>query len=290
MYYIDVMWRDNEVNFFYQVRESVIDFKFYKLIKDNRFAKSFLYLLLLMLIIYSMLTVRNYLLVKNIMEQTAFELSESLPEFALKDGKFSFEGEMPYYISSSTNEVFIIDTTGAVDEKVLQDAMTGILITEDDIFMKNNTQQQRLSFSEMKSSEFTKADLIERLPSISWGVLIFMLLWFVFALCGHLIYALFLALIGLVMSANLNAGLKYKHVLNFSIYALTLPMLIDLAMDMATLPLLIGIGGGIGAALTRQLLYFTIYTGIGTGYLYFAIKTYSEGKDKPEQAVANDNM
>jgi hypothetical protein len=92
------------------------------------------------------------------------------------------------------------------------------------------------------------------------------------------------------MSANLNAGLKYKHVLNFSIYALTLPMLIDLAMDMATLPLLIGIGGGIGAALTRQLLYFTIYTGIGTGYLYFAIKTYSENKNEQGQITGNDIM
>lgn len=276
------------MNFFYQVKESVIDFKFYKLIKDNRFAKSFLYLLLLMLIVYSMLTVRNYLLVKNIMEQTAFELSESLPEFQLKDGKFSFEGEMPYYISSSTNEVFIIDTTGATDENALQNAMTGILITEDDIYIKNNTQQQKMSFSEMKNSEFNKADLIERLPSLSWMVLIFMLLWFVFALGGHLIFVLFLALIGLAISSSLNAGLKYKHVLNFSIYALTFPMLIDLALDIATLPMLIGFGGGIGAALMRQFLYFAIYTGIAILYLFFAIKTYNESKNEPEQVAGND--
>jgi Protein of unknown function (DUF1189) len=272
-----------KVNFFYQVKESVIDFKFYKKIKDNRFAKSFLYLLLLMLIVYSMLTVRNYLLVKNIMEQAAFELSETLPDFQLKDGKFSFEGEMPYYISSSTNEVFIIDTTGAVDESVLQNSMTGILITENEVYIKNNTQEQKMSFSEMKGTEFNKADLIERLPSLSWMVLIFMLLWFVFALGGHLIFILFLALIGLAISASLNADLKYKQVLNFSIYALTLPMLIDLAIDIATLPMLIGFGGGIASALMRQFFYFMIYTGVAIVYLYFAIKTYRESKNESEQ-------
>jgi len=278
------------VNFFYQVRESVIDFKFYKLIKDNRFAKSFLYLLLLLLIVYSMLTVRNYLLVKNILEQASFELSESMPDFQLKDGKFSFEGEMPFYISSSTNEVFIIDTTGTVDKKALQNAMTGILITENNIYIKNNAQQQELSFSEMKDTEFNKASLIERLPSLSWMVLIIMLLWFVFALGGHLLYVLILALVGLAISASLNADLKYKQVLNFSIYALTLPMLIDLAFDIATLPMLIGFGGSVAAALMRQLLYFTLYTGIAIVYLYLAIKTNIENKVQLEQPKENDSL
>ncbi|OGO77786.1 MAG: hypothetical protein A2Y23_14985 [Clostridiales bacterium GWB2_37_7] len=278
------------MNFFYQVRESVIDFKFYKLIKDNRFAKSFLYLLLLLLIVYSMLTVRNYLLVKNILEQASFELSESMPDFQLKDGKFSFEGEMPFYISSSTNEVFIIDTTGTVDKKALQNAMTGILITENNIYIKNNAQQQELSFSEMKDTEFNKASLIERLPSLSWMVLIIMLLWFVFALGGHLLYVLILALVGLAISASLNADLKYKQVLNFSIYALTLPMLIDLAFDIATLPMLIGFGGSVAAALMRQLLYFTLYTGIAIVYLYLAIKTNIENKVQLEQPKENDSL
>jgi len=276
------------VNFFYQVKESVIDFKFYNRIKDNPFAKSFLYLLLLMLIIYSMLTVKNYLLVKNVLEQAAFGLSETMPEFQLKDGKFSFEGEMPYYMSSSTNEVFIIDTTGAVDEKALQGAMTGILITEDRAYIKNNMQQQTLNFSEMKDTEFSKQDLIDRLPSLSWMVLIFMLLWFVFALGGHLLYAAFLALIGLVISSGYNTDLKYKHLMNFSIYALTLPMFIDLAVDIASLPFMLGFGGNMAGGLMRQFLYFILYTGIAIIYLFLAIKSYSDSKKEPELLEGND--
>ncbi|MDF2890202.1 MAG: hypothetical protein K0R80_569 [Clostridia bacterium] len=258
------------MNFFYQVKESVIDFKFYKHIKDNRFAKSFLYLFLLLFIIYSMLTVRNYLLVKSVMEQTALEVSQNMPEFELKNGKFSFEGEMPFYVSSSTNELFVIDTTGAVDEKVLQGAVSGILITEDAVHIKNNIQQQTLNFADMKDAEFDKEKLIELLPSFSWLVLIAMLIWFVFVVAGQLIFAVILALIGLAISSSLNTDLKYKHLLNFSIYALTLPMLIDLLVDIAGLPI-------------PQIIFFMIYAAIAGLYLLFAIKAYSESQHHPEQ-------
>jgi hypothetical protein len=263
------------VNFFYQVKESVIDFKFYKQIKDNRFAKSFLYLLMLLLIVYTMLTVRNYFLVKSVMERAAFELSESIPDFELKDGKFSFEGEMPFYIGSSTNELFVIDTTGTVDENDLQDATNGMLITEDAIFfIKNNVQQQTLKFSDMKEAEFNKADLIELLPKLSWLVLVGMLIWFVFVVAGHLLFAVFLALIGLAFSSSLNTDLKYKHVLNFSIYALTLPMLLDLAVDIAGLPI-------------PKVIFFLIYATIAGIYLLYAIKAYKENQVQPEETDGN---
>lgn len=255
------------MNFFYQVKESVIDFKFYNNIKDNTFAKSFLYLLLLMLIIYSMLTVRNFLLVENAMERTALELSASMPDFQLKDGKFSFEGKMPYYISSSTNEVFVIDTTGTVDEKVLYNSMSGILITEDRLYIKNGLQQQSMRFSELGDVEFNKQKLIEFLPKLSWLVLIFMLLWFVFVLGGQLLFAAMLALIGLAISSGLNTDLKFKHLLNFSIYALTLPMIIDLAVDISMLPV-------------SQFLFFVIYTVIAVAYLFNAVKAYKESSNQ----------
>ena len=263
------------MNFFNQVKESVIDFKFYKHIKDNRFGKSFLYLFLLLLIIYSMLTVRNYLLVKSIMEQAASGLRESIPEFQLENGKFSFEGEMPFYISSSTNAIFVIDTTGTLDEKSLQETTTGILITEDAIHLKSNIQQQTLNFSEMKDAKLTKADLIELLPGLSWWVLVFMLISFVFVVAGQLLFAVILALIGLAISSSQNVDLKYKHVLNFSIYALTLPMLLDLAVDIAGLPI-------------PQLVFFMIYTAVAALYLLFAIKAYGASQNHPEEPDGNN--
>lgn len=262
------------MNFFNQVKESVIDFKFYKHIKDNKFAKSFLYLFLLLLIIYSMLTVRNYLLVKSIMEQAASGLKESIPEFRLENGKFSFDGEMPFYISNDKNAVFVIDTTGTIDEKSLEGTTTGILITENAMHLKSNFQQQTMNFSEMKDANFDKTDLIELLPRVTWWALVIMIGLFVFVVAGQLIFAVILALIGLIISSSLNVDLKYNHVLNFSIYALTLPMLLDLAVDLAGLPI-------------SQTVFFMIYTAIASLYLLFAIKAYGASQNHPEESDVN---
>ena len=263
------------MNFFNQVKESVIDFKFYKHIKDNRFGKSFLYLFILLLIIYSMLTVRNYLLLKSVMEQAASGLKESIPEFQLENGKFSFEGEMPFYISSNENAVFVIDTTGALDEKSLEGTTTGILITEDAVHVKSNAQQQTVNFSEMKDAKFDKTDLIELLPRVTGWALIIMVGMFVFVVAGQLLFALFLALIGLVISSSLNVDLKYKHVLNFSIYALTLPMLLDLAVDISGLQI-------------PQFIFFMMYTAVAALYLLFAIKAYAASLNNPEEQDGNN--
>jgi hypothetical protein len=222
-----------------------------------------------------MLTVRNYLLVKSIMEQAASGLRESVPEFQLENGKFSFAGEMPFYISNNTDAIFAVDTTGALDETSLRGTTTGILITEDAMYLKSNIQQQTLSFSDMKDTKFNKADLIQLLPKLSWWVLVFMLISFVFVVAGQLLFAVILALIGLAISSSLNIDLKYKHVLNFSIYALTLPMLIDLAIDIAGLPV-------------PQFIFFMIYTAIAALYLLFAIKTYGADLNQPEEIDQNN--
>ncbi|MDF2520346.1 MAG: hypothetical protein K0R84_974 [Clostridia bacterium] len=250
------------MNFFIQVRESVIDFGFYKSIKNNRFAKSFLYLLLLFLIIYSFIAVRNFIWMRGLMDQAALNLSVSIPDFEFKDGKFSFEGEMPYYISSSTNELIVIDTTGATDSKVIDNVMLGILITEDTVYMRNNNQAQQFNLEDFKDVEFNKQDLIERLPSVSWLMLVVMIVAFVFVLGWKLITAVLLALIGVILNSVYKTDLKFNHLLNFSIYALTLPLIIDLAVDMS------------GFVVPY---FFIIYWFIAILYLSMAMKAYREG-------------
>lgn len=256
------------MKFFYQVKDSVIDFGFYKNIKNNRFGKSFLYLLLLFLIIYSFLTVRNFLWMQSVMQQTALNLSVSIPDFEFRDGKFSFEGEMPYYISSSTDELIVIDTTGSVNPSVIDGAMSGILITEDKVYMKNNIQSQQFNLQDFKEIEFNKQDLIDLLPRVSWLMLIAMMAVFVFALGWKLLNAVFLAIIGIIINSVYKTDLKFNHLLNFSIYALTLPMLIKLAVDMS------------GYVVP---FFFVIYWAVSIVYLSLAIKAYSESGNQMDK-------
>jgi len=206
------------------------------------------------------------------MEQFAYKLSESMVEFQLKDGKFSFEGEMPYYISSSTGELIVIDTTGSVQPKVLDNVITGVLITEDKVYMKINNSSKEIDLATLKETELNKQMLIEFLPQVSWLVLIVMMIAFVFELGFKLLNAIILALMGIFINSMYKTDLKYKQILNFSIYSLTLPMLIKLGID-----------------LTGYVIpsFFIIYWAVSITYLSLAIRTYRDGTSKADRDEDN---
>lgn len=260
------------MNFFIQMRESVIDFRFYKSIKNNRFSKSFVYLLLLFLIIYFINGTRTYIATRIGVEELVAGMSTNIPEFRLENGEFSFEGEMPYYISSSTDEAFVIDTTGQVSESILKDVSSGMLITRNMIYVKRNAIETReFSLTEFKGVTLTKSDVLEFLPKLSWIVLIFIAFGFIFALGWKLLNAVILALLGLVASAAMGARLKFNNLLNISIYALTLPMLIQLAVNLYGYPL---------------PRFGFIYWGISVLYVTMAVKSC---KDEPFELGAGNN-
>ena len=83
------------MNFFTQIRESVIDFKFYRSIRNNKFSRSFLYLLLLFLIIYFINGIRTFIVTRIVIDKIGVNFIENVPEFRLENGELSFEGNMP---------------------------------------------------------------------------------------------------------------------------------------------------------------------------------------------------
>lgn len=261
------------MNFFNEAKESVIDFKFYRNIKDNRFARTFLYLLLILLIIHAMITARDFLLVKNVMERASFELTTNMPDFELKDGKFNFAGKMPHYISMSTNELFVIDTTGSVGPESLNNVIAGVLITEDKIYLKNYMQLQTINLADFKDLQFNKQDMVNFIPKISWLVLIVMMVGFVFVLGWKLLNAVLLAIFGILINTTYKTDLKFKQLFNFSVYALTLPMLIKLAVDISGYPI---------------PFFSLIYWFISILYMALAIKSYRETSNQAGEKDETD--
>lgn len=247
------------MNFFIQMRESVIDFKFYRSIKDNKFSRSFVYLLLLFLIIYLISGTRTFIITRIVIDELITNVNANIPEFKLENGEFSFEGKMPYYISSSTDEAFVIDTTGQVTKSVLKDVASGILITKDKVYAKRSEVETReFSLTELKGITLTKSDMLEFLPKLSWIVLIFIAFGFIFVLGWKLLNAVILALLGLIANALLNGRLKFNNMLNISIYALTLPMLIQVAVNLYGYPI---------------PRFGLIYWGISILYVVLAVKS-----------------
>jgi hypothetical protein len=220
------------------MRESVIDLKFYRSIKNNKFSRSFIYLLLLFLIIYFISGTRIFIGTRIAVDELISTVNSNIPEFKLDNGEFSFEGKMPYYISRSTDEVYVIDTTGQVTENILKDVASGMLITKDKVYLKSSAVETReFNLAEFKGVTVTKSDVIEFMPKLNWIVLIFIIFGFIFVLGWKLLNAVILALLGLAANAIFSGRLKFSNLMNISIYALTLPMLIQLAVGLYGYPI-----------------------------------------------------
>ena len=261
------------MNFFIQMRESVIDLKFYRSIKNNRFSRSFVYLLLIFLIVYFISGTRTFIATRIAIDELIINVNANIPEFKLENGEFVFEGKMPYYISSSTNEAFVIDTTGQATKSVLDDVASGMLITKDKVFVKRSEVETReFSLSELKGITLTKADVLEFLPKLSWIVFIFIAFGFIFVLGWKLLNAVLLALLGLIANAIFNGRLKFNNLMNISIYALTLPMLVQLAVNLYGYPI---------------PRFGLIYWGISILYVVLAVKSC---KDEANELDAGDDL
>jgi len=90
--------------------------------------------------------------------------------------------------------------------------------------------------TELKGITLTKSDVMEFLPKLSWIVFIFIAFGFIFVLGWKLLNAVILALLGLIANSMLRGRLKFNNMLNISIYALTLPMLVQLAVNLYGYP------------------------------------------------------
>lgn len=256
------------MNLFIQMRESVIDFNFYKSIKNNRFSRSFVYLLLLFLIIYFINGTKLFIVTRIGVDELVAGMNANVPDFRLENGEFSFSGEMPYYISSSTDEAFVIDTTGQVNESILRDVSGGMLITKNTVYVKRSDIETReFSLSEFKGVTLTKANVLEFLPKLSWIAFIFIAFGFIFVLGWKLLNVVILALLGLIVNAVMKGNLKYGNLLNISIYALTLPLLLQLALDLSGYPF-----PG----------FWLIYWGISILYVAMAIRSCNEETYGPQ--------
>lgn len=244
------------MNLFIQVKESVTDFKFFLKIKDNRFGKTFTYLLLLFLIVYSMISVKWYNDF-SIITKLAIGFTDRMPDFRLEKGQFIFDGTMPYQIINTDQGKFIIDTTGKTTIEDYKDVYNGMLITKEFIMARSDMQERKVYFKDMPELKFNKQSIVDLLPRLPSLLAVFLTFGFLFALIWKLLNVLLLAVIGILLCRTQKITIYFRHLFNLATYSLTLPMLLQLALTLS------------GMAMP----YFgLLYWFISMMYLFYAIK------------------
>lgn len=214
------------MNFFKLFKWSITEPKFYPLMSHTSLWRSVGYLLGLVLIMAGVFGYRANLDFQTRLQTISSSIKQELPDFELKNGKLKVEGNQPF-VKDYDGFVIAIDTTGTKDESFLNAHPAGIFVNSEKLVSKQALEQRTFMFNELPEATFTKADVLKALPLMRWG---FALIWpvlFILILLEKLISVYALSFFGIILQRINQINLKYRQMWNLSLFALTLPMLLD---------------------------------------------------------------
>lgn len=181
-----------------------------------------------------------------------------IPEFVLKDGELSMD-KVDYTDKLNGVRIYIDTDSDELNISAAGDSMYAFIADKDEMYVFNGIQGQRISFAEF-GIDISSADIIETLSkqSVRLGIIsifVFMLL------SGNVMRALYsillLAIIGNIINMFVTrVPLRFTQMLKLSVYARTLPFLMQLFI-----PILIGFN-----------FPSIVFYAIGGIYIYMGLK------------------
>lgn len=221
------------MEFFSRIKDSFTNFETYNEIAVQRRGKTFKYffvLFTLLFIIGSLRLAYDFNVGTSAMIEAA---GDKIPEFKFADGELQVEGQQPIIIEGENNTVLIIDTTGKTSEAALDKYNEGAFISRHTLVAKQNFETRVIRFSNFKNFSLDKDKLIGLLPMFKWIIVPVGAVLYIFALVWALVTTALLAAVGSFMvKRQIKDKVDFAKLWNISVYALTLPWLLDAAKNL----------------------------------------------------------
>lgn len=241
------MTQDKKMGFFTRIITSIKDFDKYQIFATENISVAIKYLIKIMLIfvlvISSINTYKFSVTVSNVVNY----LKENITQLQYNDGNLQINEDTPILIDAQGEviEKVIIDT-GAdetkqkeyIDETNKND--TAIVFLKDRLILKNQmlTQTMEYKYEEIAKNyllgDFNKEDILNVISNINivgiysiFFITMFIYL-FVIYFTSTLIDVLMLAVLGFLISRITRMKIRFKATYNMAIYALTLPIILNL--------------------------------------------------------------
>jgi len=254
------------MGFFSKLRNSIINPKAYVEFLKESVGRTVLYIFLITLVCSSIVSAKYIYKFADARDKAKDAINKDIRDFKFENGRLAVDGDMPITIKEEDGTVIIIDTSGSTTENVLDQYDKGMLITDTKyISKKNPSQKEQVEFSSFKDLSFDKSDvvrLIDKAKVFNVFIVIFVVLWF---FAKQFLFALFAALLALIINLFIKARVRFGEVYKLTLYALTVPIIINTIYDVT--PLSLGF-----------LLKKFIYLAIALTYLGFAFKAIKESE------------
>lgn len=212
---------------FEQFKGSITEWSLYSKVVNQRTVKTLKYFFIVFSILFLITGIKTSIGLNTEFQRFATEFNSKIPDFSLAEGEFSFSGEQPYIIEGQNSSIFIIDTTGETDESALENYIDGVHIAKHQMFLKQQGQLREISFADFKNTNISKDDVVNFLPKLKWFIPLIMLVGYVVQVIGKFLSAVFLAFVGMFVNNGQKGNLKFEQLWNLSIYALTLPIILE---------------------------------------------------------------
>jgi len=202
----------------------------YEKIVKQKFGRSFIYLLIFIIIISAFLSVKFSTTITQVANKFIEKVGEKIPEISITDGEVAVPITQPY-IYEVENYVFIIDTTGQITS--LDNYQSGVLLTKNKFMYKDQAKMKTESYdlAQVKSVRITPEVLRNGLKKggkfLIPGLFIAITIYFLFA---KIIQLFLFSLASLFTNQLKRKNLSYPELLNIGIYALTPPTLLATIM------------------------------------------------------------
>ena len=182
------------------------------------------YLFLLILLPVIAFGVRDYSRVGSFLRRSAADV-RTWPAFALRDGRFSCSGSMPFENTFAGIRI-IIDTTGKTGPEALGSTEQGCLLTSDCLFVRNAGSTMPLRWADLPL-ETDRDRFADLLPGLFWPLYVIVL---IALLVGNILrFALMSLLVTFVGWGAVGVrSMAFGRALTVGIYASTWPLIVTL--------------------------------------------------------------
>lgn len=244
------MEKTKKQGFFKNVKNSIFNFDSYQEFAMQDMKKGIFYFLKLSILFSVVISIVFAALQVTVTVPTVKKFIEGdIPNFSYSNGTLDLQSEEPVTIDKIADDVLIIADTKELDDAKINEYKDkinlyeiGVLILKDKIYLKNAytlSGIQEMKLSDIESvygkSEFTKQDILNDMNSINMISLCISLAFTVFL--GFFLIFVFMSILDIIILALLSniiamlsrVKMKASALVNISIHAMTLPIVLLLA-------------------------------------------------------------
>jgi hypothetical protein len=205
---------------------SIISFKAYGRLKNNRLWKVILYLVLISFICALFILGSIQKSFGNILLVAAENYDERVPDFIIEDGKLRLK-EGAGTIIDKKGTVLIFDDSGKMDENTLRQYKQGAAFFEDRVVIRLSRRREIVSYwrdLDLDGTDKVAArDYLGMVPSFFIMLTIFFILGLILI---NFIFTIVIALTFYLICRILKRDFNYLQLFKMTVYTLTLPMLL----------------------------------------------------------------